>query len=388
MGVGRSLSSVMAEIRSFDLEKIKVVTESLNRCREMVENANTYLKIEEKTEIRNKLQELISDPNLWDDAENAKEVNLQFGRVSDDIDVIQSLNSRISDVETLLSLAKEESDIDTFDEAVSLIHVLEKDVGELEIRSLLSGEHDESDAIVEVHGGAGGTDAQDWAEMLFRMYIRWAERRGFTYEIDEVTDGQQAGILSATFIVKGRFAYGLLSTERGVHRLVRMSPFDTAHRRHTSFAAIDVVPLIEDDSNEIEISDDDIRIDTYRSSGAGGQHVNKTDSAVRITHIPTGVVVACQNERSQHQNRLKALQILSSKLAELKRSELQQKLDNLSGPNADAAFGSQIRSYVLAPYQLVKDLRTGSETGNVVNVLDGDIDQFIEAYLHYKRSNG
>ncbi len=378
----------MAEIRSFDLEKIKVVTESLNRCREMVENANTYLKIEEKTEIRNKLQELISDPNLWDDAENAKEVNLQFGRVSDDIDVIQSLNSRISDVETLLSLAKEESDIDTFDEAVSLIHVLEKDVGELEIRSLLSGEHDESDAIVEVHGGAGGTDAQDWAEMLFRMYIRWAERRGFTYEIDEVTDGQQAGILSATFIVKGRFAYGLLSTERGVHRLVRMSPFDTAHRRHTSFAAIDVVPLIEDDSNEIEISDDDIRIDTYRSSGAGGQHVNKTDSAVRITHIPTGVVVACQNERSQHQNRLKALQILSSKLAELKRSELQQKLDNLSGPNADAAFGSQIRSYVLAPYQLVKDLRTGSETGNVVNVLDGDIDQFIEAYLHYKRSNG
>ncbi len=378
----------MAEIRSFDLEKIKVVTESLDRCREMVENANTYLKIEEKTEIRNKLQELISDPNLWDDAENAKEVNLQFGRVSDDIDVIQSLNSRISDVETLLSLAKEESDIDTFDEAVSLIHVLEKDLGELEIRSLLSGEHDESDAIVEVHGGAGGTDAQDWAEMLFRMYIRWAERRGFTYEIDEVTDGQQAGILSATFIVKGRFAYGLLSTERGVHRLVRMSPFDTAHRRHTSFAAIDVVPLIEDDSNEIEISDDDIRIDTYRSSGAGGQHVNKTDSAVRITHIPTGIVVACQNERSQHQNRQKALQILSSKLAELKRSELQQKLDNLSGPNADAAFGSQIRSYVLAPYQLVKDLRTGSESGNVVNVLDGDIDQFIEAYLHYKRSNG
>ena len=222
--------------------------------------------------------------------------------------------------------------------------------------------------------------------MLLRMYTRWAERRGFGVEIDEVTEGQEAGILSATFIVKGRFAYGLLSAERGVHRLVRMSPFDSQHRRQTSFASLEVTPLIEDLPAEVEIDEKDLRVDTYRSSGAGGQHVNKTDSAVRITHLPTGIVVSCQNERSQHQNRARAMQILGAKLAERARAERQAELDELSGERTDNAWGSQIRSYVLAPYQLVKDLRTDVETGNVELVLDGDLDRFIEAELQRRRA--
>ena len=221
--------------------------------------------------------------------------------------------------------------------------------------------------------------------MMLRMYLRWAERRGFAFEVDEATEGQEAGLLSATFIVKGRFAYGLLSAERGVHRLVRMSPFDSQHRRQTSFASVDVIPFLEDAGTEIAIDDKDLRIDTYRSSGAGGQHVNKTDSAVRITHLPTGIVVSCQNERSQHQNKARAMQILAAKLADLQRAERRAELDSLSGPKADVAWGSQIRSYVMAPYQMVKDLRTEYETGNVDAVLDGDLDAFIEAELRRRR---
>ena len=224
--------------------------------------------------------------------------------------------------------------------------------------------------------------------MLLRMYLRWAERRGFDVEVDEATEGQEAGLLSATFIVKGRFAYGLLSAERGVHRLVRMSPFDSQHRRQTSFASVDVTPFLEDAATEVDIDDKDLRIDTYRSSGAGGQHVNKTDSAVRITHLPTGIVVSCQNERSQHQNKAKAMQILAAKLADLQQAERRAELESLSGPKADVAWGSQIRSYVMAPYQMVKDLRTGYETGNVDAVLDGDIDAFIEAELRRRRPVG
>ncbi len=238
---------------------------------------------------------------------------------------------------------------------------------------------------MEIHAGAGGTDAQDWAEMLVRMYSRWAERRGFAVEVDEVTEGQEAGILSATFIVKGRYAYGWLSAERGVHRLVRISPFDSQARRQTSFASLEVTPLLDDDT-EVEIDEKDLRVDTYRSSGAGGQHVNKTDSAIRLTHLPTGVVVSCQNERSQHQNRARAMQILAAKLAERARLERQAELDALSGSRSDNAWGSQIRSYVQAPYQLVKDLRTDFETGNVEAVLDGDLDGFMEAELRRQRA--
>ena len=252
---------------------------------------------------------------------------------------------------------------------------------------LFSGEHDERDAVAEIHAGAGGTDAQDWAEMMLRMYLRWAERRGFEVEVDEVSEGGEAGILSATFIVRGRYAYGLLAAERGVHRLVRMSPFDSQHRRQTSFASLDVAPFLEDLSDEVEIDEKDLRIDTYRSSGAGGQHVNVTDSAVRITHLPTGIVTSCQNERSQHQNKAKALQILAAKLAERQREERRKELETLSGPLSDVAWGSQIRSYVLAPYQLVKDLRSGYETGNVEAVLDGDLDDFMIAFLRFRREH-
>lgn len=250
----------------------------------------------------------------------------------------------------------------------------------LELASLLAGEYDENDAIATIHAGAGGTESQDWANMLLRMYLRWTERQGFQAEIDEVSPGEEAGIKSATFTVKGKNAYGLVSAERGVHRLVRISPFDASSRRHTSFASLDTVPVIEEDE-EIEVDPGDLRIDTYRSSGAGGQHVNVTDSAVRITHVPTGIVAACQNERSQMQNRQVAMRILKSRLADLQRREREEKLEDLRGDRRAVDFGSQIRSYVLHPYRMVKDHRTNLEIGNVDAVLDGDLDRLIEAEL-------
>jgi peptide chain release factor 2 len=299
--------------------------------------------------------------------------------------MLEDLDAKLSDAEVLYELMLEASDDSYTGELTDAIDDLTKRLSDLELRSLFSGEYDERDAIAEVHAGTGGTDAQDWTEMMLRMYLRWAERHGFEFEVDETTEGQEAGLLSATFIVKGRFAYGLLSAERGVHRLVRMSPFDSQHRRQTSFASVDVTPFLEDATTEVAIDDKDLRIDTYRSSGAGGQHVNKTDSAVRITHLPTGIVVSCQNERSQHQNKARAMQILAAKLAERQRAERRSELDSLSGPKADVAWGSQIRSYVMAPYQMVKDHRTDYETGNVDAVLDGDIDAFIEAELRRRR---
>ncbi|MGA2969437.1 MAG: peptide chain release factor 2, partial [Acidimicrobiales bacterium] len=279
-----------------------------------------------------------------------------------------------------------EADWSLLDELSSTVAQLEHSLESLEMLSLLSGPYDANDAIAELHAGAGGTDAQDWTEMLLRMYSRWAERRGYGVEIDEVTEGQEAGLLSTTFIVKGRYAYGWLSTERGVHRLVRMSPFDSQARRQTSFASIDVTPLLDEGSGEVEIDEKDLRIDTFRSSGAGGQHVNTTDSAIRITHLPSGIVVSCQNERSQHQNRARAMQILVAKLAERARVERQAQMDALSGKRSDNAWGSQIRSYVQAPYQLVKDHRTDYETGNVDAVLEGDLDGFMEAELRRQRA--
>jgi peptide chain release factor 2 len=242
--------------------------------------------------------------------------------------------------------------------------------------------------VLEIHAGEGGTDAQDWSEMLLRMYQRWAERRGFEFELDELTEGQEAGILSATFIIRGRYAYGLLSAERGVHRLYRISPFDSQARRQTSYAALDAIPFIEDMSGEVEVDEKDLRIDTYRSSGAGGQHVNVTDSAVRITHNPTGIVVAVQNERSQHQNKAKAMQILAAKLADRQREDRRAELAALAGPQGQVSrAGAFIRAYVVAPYQKVKDERTGHETGNVEGVLDGDLDPFMEAWLRWRRTS-
>ena len=262
---------------------------------------------------------------------------------------------------------------------------IETDLAELERETLFFGEYDEHPAILSVHSGAGGVDASDWAEMLLRMYVRYLEANGFTTEVDEVIEGEEAGIRSATITVRGDRPYGRLEGERGVHRLVRISPFDSNSRRHTSFAGVDVIPEVE--ATEVEISPDDLRIDTFRASGAGGQHVNKTDSAVRITHLPTGIVVACQAERSQLQNRNRAMSLLAARLAERARREQMEQLDEIRGDQGQAAWGRQIRSYVLQPYQMAKDLRTGVEIGNVNGVLDGDLDEFIEGYLQWRRAN-
>jgi len=282
-------------------------------------------------------------------------------------------------------MAREEGD-DSFEaEITDLVAGLRADLDALELRSLFTGEHDEADAICGIQSGEGGADAQDWANMLLRMYLRWAEGRGFDFELDEVSAGSEAGISSASFIVKGRHAYGLLRSEHGVHRLVRMSPFNAQGKRQTAFAAVEVTPFLEEVDLDVPIDDKELRIDTYRSSGAGGQHVNVTDSAVRITHLPTGIVTSCQNERSQHQNKDRAMQILKAKLADLERQKRIDELNAIKGEQRTVGFGSQIRSYVLQPYQMVKDLRSEHETGNVDGVLDGGLDPFMEAYLRWQR---
>ena len=366
------------------------LAEVLDELAVRVNDAKAYLRIDELRSRRDVLEAEAGEPGLWDDQDRARHVTTELGRANDDLTSFDTLATSLEDARVLIEMvegskAEGSSDESLETELTSSIQELERAVGRLELQSLFQGEYDESDAIAEVHAGAGGTDAQDWTEMMLRMYSRWAERRGFSVEVDETTEGQEAGLLSATVIIKGRFAYGLLSAERGVHRLVRMSPFDSQHRRQTSFASLDVTPFMEDLSDEVEIDEKDLRIDTYRASGAGGQHINKTDSAVRLTHLPTGVVVSCQNERSQHQNKARAMQILSAKLAERVRAERAAEMDALSGDRTDNAWGSQIRSYVMAPYQLVKDLRTNIETGNVEAVLDGDLDDFMEAELRRRR---
>ena len=311
----------------------------------------------------------------------------ELSRLEDDLKTYDRLAERAEEASILHALAHDEADEATQAEALGVLGEVESALEELEIRALLSGEHDEANAIVSVHAGAGGTESCDWAEMLLRMYLRWAERRGFSAELVELLEGEEAGIKRATFTLDGRFAYGLISTEKGVHRLVRISPFDASRRRHTSFASVDVVPaLAEDDVPEIDPKE--LRIDTYRSSGAGGQHVNVTDSAVRITHVPTGIQVAVQNERSQIQNRAVAMKILAARLAERAQEERLKELEEIRGEQMEIGFGSQIRSYVLAPYQLVKDHRTDLEVGNVDAVLDGEIDEFITAELRRRASRG
>ena len=351
--------------------------------------ADRYLDLEGKRKRLAELEVVLAKPDLWDDPDQARTVSTEFGRVNEDVKLLDGLRARLDDAETLFELAVEEADDSVEAELVLVVDDLERRLQDLDLRSLFTGDHDEGDAVIEIHAGEGGTDAQDWAEMMVRMYLRWAERRGFEVEVEEETPGQEAGILSATFIVRGRYAYGLLSGERGVHRLYRISPFDAQARRQTSYAAVELTPFIEDVSDEVEIDEKDLRVDTYRSSGAGGQHVNVTDSAVRLTHLPTGVVVSCQNERSQFQNKAKAMQILAAKLAELQRQERKATLDALSGPQSQVSrAGSFIRGYVLAPYQKVKDERTEMETGNIQAVLDGDLDEFMEAYLRWRRAQG
>ncbi len=351
-----------------------------------LDEARRYLGYDRLLARRDTLQDEASRPDLWENPERGRSVTSELGRVTDDIATIDALAAQLADGQILLGLLEDEPDPALAAELADLLDSVGRRLDELDLRSLFTGAYDDHDAIVELHAGAGGTDAQDWCEMLLRMYARWAERRGFEVEVDEVTEGQEAGLMSATFIVKGRFAYGLLTAERGVHRLVRISPFDAQHRRQTSFASLDVTPLVDDSDDVVSVEDKELRIDTYRSSGAGGQHVNKTDSAVRLTHLPTGIVVSCQNERSQHQNKARAMQILVSKLAAVRDAERRAAMEQLSGPKVDVAWGNQARNYVLAPYQLVKDLRTELETGNVDAVLDGDIGAFIEAELRRRRA--
>jgi peptide chain release factor 2 len=338
--------------------------------------------VEAKRARAEKLQERLSEPGFWDDPAQGQQVTTALSRLNDDLARYERLVTELDNLRVLDELLSSEEDKELGQELTSKLATLEKELDRVELASLLSGQYDRGDAVASLHAGAGGIDSQDWAEMLLRMYLRWAERVGLEAELDEVLPGEEAGIKSATFTLKGPNAYGLLAAERGVHRLVRMSPFDQAHRRHTSFASLDVIPLIPEDSEEdLEIDPKDLRIDTYRSSSAGGQHVNVTDSAVRITHLPTGIQAACQNERSQLQNKAVAMRILKARLAERMRREREQKLEDIRGAQMGIDFGSQIRSYVLQPYRMVKDHRTGIEVGNVDAVLAGEIDQFIEAEL-------
>jgi peptide chain release factor 2 len=315
---------------------------------------------------------------FWDDQERAAKVSAEHARASRKLAVFRQLESDVEDLEPLAELAEEDPEIAS--ELEEQIEAVQARLDELEEERLFSGRYDTGDALVTVNAGAGGTDAQDWAEMVLRMEMRWAERRGFDVELLEASAGEEAGIKSATFRASGENAYGLFAAERGVHRLVRLSPFDSAHRRQTSFAGVEVAPVVKD-AGEVEIDEDDLQIDTYRASGAGGQHVNKTDSAVRITHRPTGIVVQCQNERSQSSNRATAMAMLSAKLLERKERERQEEIAKEKGEAQDVNFGSQIRSYVLHPYTMVKDHRTGYEMGDVQRVLDGDLDGFVRAFL-------
>ena len=362
-------------------------SDELSDLARRVNDAHGYLRI---ADARVRLEELEADasrPDLWDDADAARRVTTELAQVRDDITLVEGLAEQVSDLETLAELAREEGDESLEPEIEDGAGRLRIELDKLELRALFTGEHDELDAICAIQSGAGGTDAQDWAQMLLRMFQRWAERQGFAVTIDDVSLGEEAGITSATFTVRGRYAYGMLTGERGVHRLVRISPFDSQARRQTAFASLDVVPSIEE-GDAPEIDQGDLRIDTYRSSGAGGQHVNVTDSAVRITHLPTGLVTSCQNERSQHQNKDRAMAMLKAKLLDLEHQKRQAEIDAIRGETSAVDFGSQDRNYVLQPYQQVKDLRSGLELTNPDAVLDGDLDGLMEAFLRWQRAEG
>ena len=322
----------------------------------------------------------MEEPNFWDNPEEAQEQMKQLSSMKEDRDTYQKLVSAKEDMETLIEMGQEEDDDSVVPEIAEMMEEFKASFDAIRIKTLLSGEFDKDNAIIKLNAGAGGTEAQDWAQMLFRMYCRWGERHGFKVTTLDFLDGDEAGLKSASILIEGENAYGFMKSETGIHRLVRVSPFDAAGRRHTSFASVEVMPEI-DDTVEVEIAPEDIKMDVYRSSGAGGQKVNKTSSAVRLTHIPTGIVVACQVERSQHQNREVAMRMLKSKLLEIKEREHLDKISDIKGDQKEIGWGNQIRSYVFMPYTLVKDNRTGYEMGNINAVMDGDIDGFINAYL-------
>jgi len=333
--------------------------------------------------LKNEIEELeqrSAEPGFWNDIENSQKVLQRIKSLKSKVERYQRLLSDWEDLNTLNQLGIEEEEAGIIPEVEEGLKKLRKNYEDLRLETLLTGEYDKNNAMLTLHAGAGGTEAQDWVEMLLRMYTRWAEKKGYTVKILDILDGEEAGIKSVTIHVIGENAYGYMKSEKGVHRLVRISPFDASGRRHTSFASVEVMPELDEDI-KIEINPDDLRVDTYRSSGAGGQHINKTDSAVRITHIPTGIVVSCQTERSQFQNKETAMKMLKAKLLELKEREKKEKIEDLKGVQMEIAWGSQIRSYVFCPYTLVKDHRTNYEEGNVESVMDGEIDGFINAYL-------
>jgi peptide chain release factor 2 len=352
--------------------------------RRRLDEASEYLKV---ADSRNRLVELeaeISRPDLWDDADRARQVSTDYANVKSDVDLYDDLSHRLDDAEVLHELAREVDDETQEPELDAAITSIAKQLDLLELRSLFTGEHDDSACIVQINAKDGGVDAQDFAQMLLRMYARWAERKGFEIELNYEMEGAEAGINAAEFTLTGRYAYGLMTSERGTHRLVRISPFDNQGRRQTSFAAVQVWPVM--DAPNVEINEADIRMEVFRASGAGGQHINKTSSAVRLIHEPTGLVTSSQEERSQLQNRERAMSRLKAMLAAKIEEEHQAELDAIAGKQAQVGWGSQIRSYVMQPYQMVKDLRTEVETGNVAAVFDGDLDQFMEGYLRWKRS--
>ncbi|MDI6694956.1 MAG: peptide chain release factor 2 [Anaerolineales bacterium] len=357
------------------IERLQAVQEQTQRLLVRLDFPNKVNQLEE-------LRKQSEEPDLWEDAERAKAVMKKLAALHEQVDDWQRLQQRINDALELAQLDDESlrSDLE------SEVEALEAEVQQRELKVMLSGKYDPGNALLAINAGAGGTDSQDWAAMLMRMYLRWCELHNYETEILDMTEGEEAGIKSVTIAVNGPYAYGYLRSEKGVHRLVRLSPFDAAHRRHTSFAQVEVMPQVEDD-DEIEINPNDLRIDTYRSAGAGGQNVQKNDTAVRITHLPTGIVVTCQNERSQMQNRENAMRVLRARLLEIKREEQERQLAELRGEYVKAEWGSQIRSYVLHPYQMVKDHRTEYEVGNAQGVLNGDLDGFIEAYLRATMGN-
>lgn len=349
----------------------------------------TYDSIVEVTDLavlRARIEELsaqASAPNLWDDPDAAQKVTSALSHQQAELDRVEKMGARIDDLEVLAEMAAEENDAETAAEAEAELRAVRKALGELEVRTLLSGEYDPREALVTIRAEAGGVDAADFAEMLLRMYLRWAERRGYPTDVFDTSYAEEAGIKSATFRVSAPYAYGTLSVEQGTHRLVRISPFDNQGRRQTSFAGVEVLPDVEE-TDHVEIPENDLRVDVFRSSGPGGQSVNTTDSAVRLTHIPTGIVVSCQNEKSQLQNKAAAMRVLQAKLLERARQERQAELDALKGADS-GSWGNQMRSYVLHPYQMVKDLRTDHEVGNTSGVFDGDIDEFLEAGIRWRK---
>ncbi|MGN0484236.1 MAG: peptide chain release factor 2 [Lachnospiraceae bacterium] len=355
---------------------------TLNTYREPLREVRDSLDLANKERRIQELEREMEAPDFWDDPKLSQKKTVELKSCKDDVATCRALEAQFQDIETLIEMGYEEEDESLIPEIEEELQAFETTYEKIRMKTLLSGEYDRNNAIVSLHAGAGGTESCDWASMLYRMYTRWAADHEFSVEVLDSLDGDEAGIKSITFQVNGENAYGYLKSEKGVHRLVRISPFNAAGKRQTSFVSCDVMPEINDDV-DIEIKDDDIRIDTYRSSGAGGQHINKTSSAIRITHFPTGIVVTCQNERSQHQNKEKAMQMLKAKLYLLQQEENAKKEAGIRGEVTEIGWGNQIRSYVMQPYTMVKDRRTGEETGNVDNVLDGNLDLFINAYLKW-----